>query len=59
MAVRHGFVWTRKVNAKTVTKFLSKDQAVKCKEYIANTRRLEGLIDEIREESLKVLLEGK
>jgi len=56
-SARHGpyLVWTRKIYGKTVTKILSKDKADKCKEFIANTRQMEKLIEDIREESLKKL----
>jgi len=55
---RHGpyYVWTRKVNGKTRCKTLSEKQADTCKGWIKNTRKMEKLVEDIREESFKVLL---
>jgi hypothetical protein len=52
----HAWRWTRKVNAKTVTLALSEPQAELYRQAIANHRRLEQLLREMRELSQKVLL---
>jgi hypothetical protein len=43
---RHGpyWHWTRKVARKTVGRYLSKDEAAECQEWIANDRRLRELV---------------
>ena len=53
--------WTRKVSGKTVSRGLSADQAELMKEAIANQRKLDGLIDELRAASQKLIfaLPGK
>ena len=51
----HAWRWTRKVNAKTVTVALSEAQAELYRQAIANHRRLEQLLSEMRELSQKVL----
>jgi hypothetical protein len=50
--------WTRKLKARTVTIALSKAQADLYQEAIANHRRLEKLLDEMRDLSQQVLLES-
>jgi hypothetical protein len=50
--------WTRKVNAKTVTVALSHEQAQAFCGAIAQHRRLEKLIDEMRLLSQQILLES-
>ena len=50
--------WTRKVKAKTVTVALSVAQAEAFKKAIANHRRLESLIQEMRALSQQYLLES-
>jgi hypothetical protein len=50
--------WTRKVNAKTVTVALSEPQAELFKSAIADHRRLENIITEMRALSQKILLES-
>lgn len=50
--------WTRKVRAKTVTVALSEAQAIAFQSAVANHRRLEHLIKEMRAISQKVLLES-
>jgi hypothetical protein len=52
----HAWRWTRKVNAKTVTVALSEQQAALYQQAIANHRRLEQLLSEMRDLSQKVLL---
>jgi hypothetical protein len=52
----HAWRWTRKVNAKTVTVALSEPQAELYRQAIANHRRLEQVLSEMRELSQKVLL---
>jgi hypothetical protein len=48
--------WTRKVQAKTLTVALSKQQAELYQQAIANHRRLEEILGQMRELSQKVLL---
>lgn len=50
--------WTRKVHAKTVTVALSKEQAQAFRGAVAQHRRLEKLIDEMRLLSQQILLES-
>jgi hypothetical protein len=50
--------WTRKLKARTVTVALSKAQADLYQEAIANHRRLEKLLDEMRDLSQQVPLES-
>jgi hypothetical protein len=51
----HAWRWTRKVHAKTITVALSESQAELYQQAIANHRRLERLLSEMRELSQKVL----
>lgn len=55
--MRHGpyHIWTRKENGKTVTRSLSKEQADECIEYIENYRRMENIIEEMREISARIV----
>jgi hypothetical protein len=41
-------VWTRKVKGKTVTKYLSDNQAELCRDFIQNSHKLESIIEEMR-----------
>jgi hypothetical protein len=50
--------WTRKVNARTVAVALSPEQAELFKEAIANHRKLEAIIAEMRAISQEVLLKS-
>jgi hypothetical protein len=52
----HAWRWTRKVHAKTVTVALSEPQAELYRQAIANHRRLEQVLSQMRELSQKVLL---
>ena len=52
----HAWRWTRKVHAKTVTLALSEPQAELYQQAIANHRRLEQVLREMRDLSQKVLL---
>jgi hypothetical protein len=52
----HAYRWTRKVNKKTVTVSLSTDQAKLITEAIANHRKLETMLKEMRELSETALL---
>ena len=54
----HAWRWTRKVNAKTVTVALSEPQAELYQQAIANHRRLEQLLSEMRELSQKLIAAG-
>ena len=48
---RHGpyNIWTRKVKAKTITRTLSNEQSQICKEFIQNIRKLESIIEKMKE----------
>lgn len=52
---RHGpyFLWTRKVNGKTVTRKLSKEQVPQCRTWLANNRRLNKTIRRMRQLALR------
>lgn len=54
---KHGpyTVWTRKVKGKTVTRHLSEKQANLCREYIQNSKKLEKIIEEMRNLSVSIL----
>jgi hypothetical protein len=54
----HAWRWTRKVKAKTVTVALSERQAELCQQAIANHRRLEHILSQMRELSQRVLLDS-
>ena len=48
--------WTRKVSGKTVSRGLSAEQAVLMKQAIANQRKMDAIIDEMRNLSQKIIL---
>jgi len=52
----HGpfYHWTRKVKAKTVSVYLSEEQAKTMEEWIANARRLDGLLEELQEINFRI-----
>lgn len=50
--------WTRKVRGKTVTRGLTAAKAAKMKEAIINQRAMDGIIDEMREITQKLILES-
>lgn len=47
---RHGpyYIWTRKVNGKTVTRTLSEEQSKRCLQYIENLRNFEELLEAMK-----------
>ena len=47
--------WTRKVSGKTVSRGLSAEQANLMKQAIANQRRMDAIIDEMRSLSQKII----
>ena len=49
--------WTRKIGGKTVSRGLASGKVHKMKEAIANHRALDKIIDEMREITLKLILE--
>lgn len=55
--VLHGpyWSWTRKVNAKTVTRYLSNEQAEDYRSYFENAKRLRELVAELESIGLSVL----
>jgi hypothetical protein len=60
---RHGpyFQWSRKVNNKTVSRRLNADEADLYREWIANRKRLEAVIDQMEKVSAaagQILLKG-
>ena len=52
-------VWTRKVKGKTVTRNLTDAQAELCRECVRNLRQLEGIIEKMKELSVKYIEEQK
>ena len=52
-------VWTRKVKGKTVTRNLTDAQVELCRECIQNMRRLEAIIDKMKELTVKYIEEQK
>ena len=48
-------VWTRKVKGKTVTRNLTDVQAELCRECVRNLRQLEGIIEKMKELSVKYI----
>lgn len=50
------WIWTRKVRGKTVTRGLSPEKARQMKLAIANYRKLEAIIDEMREITQTLIL---
>jgi hypothetical protein len=56
---RHGpyIVWTRKVNARTVTKVLSEDELKDYRVWLDNSRRLRELVDELHKLTLQIVEE--
>ena len=48
--------WTRKVSGKTVSRGLSAEQAVLMKQAISNQRKMDAIIDEMRNLSQKIIL---
>ena len=58
-AARHGpyIVWTRKVNARTVTKVMSEDEPGDYRAWLDNSRRLRALVDELHKLTLQVVEE--
>lgn len=58
---KHGpyTVWTRKVKGKTVTRYLSEKQAKLCREFIQNSKKLELIIEEMRDISANIIESDK
>lgn len=52
---RHGpyNIWTRKVKAKTVTRTLTDEQAKFCRQCIQNMRKLEGILEKMKDISVQ------
>lgn len=57
--MRHGpyHIWTRKQKGKTITRSLSEKQATKCSQYIGNLRKMEGIIEEMKSISIRLVEE--
>lgn len=58
-AARHGpyIVWTRKVNARTVTKVLTEEEFARYRGWLDNARRLRELVDELHKLTLQIIEE--
>jgi len=56
-AARHGpyIVWTRKVNAGTVTKVLTEEQLRDYRGWLDNARQLRRLVDELHQLTLQIV----
>ena len=54
-STRHGpyNIWTRKVKAKTITRTLTDEQAKFCRECIQNMRKLEGILERMKDISVQ------
>ena len=52
-------VWTRKVKGKTVTRNLTEDQTLLCRECIQNLRQVEKLIEKMKELTAKYIEDSK
>jgi len=54
---RHGpyNIWTRKVNSKTVTRTLTDDQAKLVQECIKNMRKIEKIIEQMKDTSVRYI----
>ena len=54
-SARHGpyNIWTRKVKAKTVTRTLTDEQAEVCRQCIQNMRKIERILEEMKELSVQ------
>jgi len=54
---RHGpyNIWTRKVNSKTVTRTLTDDQAKLVQECIDNMRKIEKIIEQMKDTSVRYI----
>lgn len=52
----HGpfYHWSRKVKARTVSVYLTEEQAAMMQEWIANARRLDALLEELQEVSFRM-----
>lgn len=55
-AARHGpyYQWSWKSHGRTHSVYLSKEQAIQCKRWLKNNRRLEKIIKRLRQISLRV-----
>jgi hypothetical protein len=58
---RHGpyYLWTRKVNNKTRSKYLSKKQAALCRRYMKNYEKMTALIEKMKNLSEKMIENSK
>ena len=54
---QHGpyIIWTRKVKAKTVTRIITAEQADFCRQCIQNLRRLEAILEKMKEISVQCI----
>lgn len=50
--------WTRKIDRKTVTRYLSDEEARVCEAWFDNAKRLRGLIDELEALGLRAIGSG-
>lgn len=53
----HGpyYIWTRKVNGKTVTRTLSEQQANQCQKYIENLKNLNAILEEMKNLTAQII----
>ena len=58
---RHGpyYLWTRKVQGKTKSIYLSKKQALVCRKFIKNYEKLASLVEKIKNLSEKMIKNSK
>jgi hypothetical protein len=58
--MKHGpyYIWTRKEKGKTVTRSLSEEVAKRCIEYIGNSRRMVGILEEMKKISNGIIEVG-
>ena len=56
---RHGpyNIWTKKIKGKTVTKLLTDEQAILCRECIKNMREIENILNQMKELSTDFILD--
>ena len=52
-------VWTRKVKGKTVTRNITDNQVELCRECIQNLRKLEGILEKMKDLSVRHIEEQK
>ncbi len=58
---KHGpyHIWTRKEKGKTVTRSLSRKQADLCSDYMVNFKKMENIMEEMKEISIQIIEKTK